>query len=488
MSKNIIIIIGGGQMGFSIASGLKQRQEPADLHVQVIEPNPEYREQMLMALGSELSISENIENADIEEADLVILATPISQFGDVTDQIATRLKDGAIITDVGSAKYTSVMRINESLDQSGRNHSDVFYVPSHPGVGKAGQGPLTGDPDMYEGHPVFVVPPGTEASSEKHAAFQEVKSFWSELGAKTAEIDVFSHDRFFGATSHFQHVAVFALTELGRESEQNNLSTGYYNARTWMRNTTRISQANPDMWVPVFQENKTALLEAAEGFSQKVDIIKRSLTDSDTPLELKEVLMQAHNYRISMRDDEPREGVVAELFDWAEFYDIELTDLPEAKNVSSLFNNKSGADFMRGTLLPTALAAALTLNVQEIDSAKVKGINIAENANPSFLDGSAPMLSDPDYLADLLFYNRDTFLPVLEAYMTKFDMVVEAIENKDDLKIRSLIEDVSDIRSAMPEPRKYLDVTTGMEVVRERYLVRSGLDQAVTEDENLSHG
>lgn len=483
MQNKRLIIVGGGQAGSSIARGVLAREMYR--HVCVVEPDVLSRTDLIGFINQrvvshskrvDFSIVPTLDDALFDRADMLMLATPVAHFGDIVRQIAPRLRPGAVITDVGSSKQKAMASISGALQAAGRE-DDVWLVGGHPGTGRSGQGPMSSDPDMYKGQPVFLVMPDEQVP--RMDAQDEVFSLWDGLGADVRMIDAFSHDQFFGLTSHFQHLAVFSLMAMAADGDDTYLTHGYQDARTWMRNTTRIANANVEMWLPVFEENRDAILSAADGFLLHWDMLGSALERQDIK-QFQSYINMAHTYRISMADAEPREGLVGELADWsASSPDGAGADCSEGVfSLTDRFDCAGALSLLRGTMLPSLMAAAMCLNARSIDGTLVHGVSIAGSPNPSFLDGTAPMLSDPGYMSDFLYYNGRVLRPAMAAYQHSLEGMCDMVRQGREDEMRAAILQVKGLRGLMPPPRKGLHAVSGMEPVRPDFVIDSDQEYA----------
>lgn len=439
-----VLVIGVGQMGGSIALGLVQA---SGYDVQVFDKDPAattfWQNKLADDPTSPTPVTDLITAA--KEADHVILATPISTFGSIVSTIAPHLKSGAIISDIGSAKVKSIERIEAAIKESGR--TDIHYVPAHPGVGNDGKGPETAKVDMLKGKSIFLVP--QDGMNTK--AFEQQKKLYADLGAGTPEIDAASHDNFFGTTSHLEHAIVFALTSLGRDAG-GGLNTDYKNGGSWLLNTTRIAKgANKDMWLAIFDDNREAILESAKRFKGYL----QGLTDkvvADDRDALHAQLLNAHEYRKTMQNDVARETVFGELQDAFGGKGGSL----QQQGLKGVFAHEAFGDFARRTGLPALIGVAIALNVKETDETLVQGLSIAEKANPSVLDGTAPALANPDTLTGLLVKTQKHAGLDREVarFISKFDEVIEAIAADNKPYLAKLIDEVHQTRLEMPDPRR----------------------------------
>ena len=73
--------------------------------------------------------------AAVEDADLVIVCTPVGACGPAAKAIAPALKPGCIVSDVGSVKQTVI------ADMAPHIPAGVHFIPAHPVAGTENSGP-----------------------------------------------------------------------------------------------------------------------------------------------------------------------------------------------------------------------------------------------------------------------------------------------------------------------------------------------------------
>jgi len=234
--------------------------------------------------------------------------------------------------------------------------------------------------------------------------------------------------------------------------------------------TTRIAQASIPMWQAIFRDNNGSILQAAQGFKTQIQTLKGALESNDRGA-LQNYLRKAHDFRSGIEEARPREAINGEVYDWARQSGAGEKEAINARpdSLATKFNEEALASLATRTMVPTMVSAALTLNAIEIQK-EFSGITIADKANPSFKDGSAAMLSDPEYVANLLYYNKEILLEKLARFEGKFAHIMEAVENKDDAAIAQIIEKASTIRGGMPDHRD-------PDQMREQFLVERGAQE-----------
>ena len=124
-----------------------------------------------LAIASEIAddIQQSVHNADI-----VILATPICTFEDIFRKIGPALKQGCIVTDVGSTKVLPHRWAAKRLPRT------VHYVGSHPIAGSEQRGIEFARDDLLDGAMCIL----TTTARTNRRAVGMLRKFWSKLGCR----------------------------------------------------------------------------------------------------------------------------------------------------------------------------------------------------------------------------------------------------------------------------------------------------------------
>jgi cyclohexadieny/prephenate dehydrogenase len=207
----------------------------------------------------------------VKGADLVILSVPVGACGPLAAEIAPNLRDGAILTDVGSVK-AAVVR-----DMAPHVPKGVHFVPGHPIAGTEQSGPEAGFAELFDGRWTILTPePQTDA-----AAVEKLKDYWTALGSKVEVMSPQHHDMVLGITSHLPHLIAFNIVNTAEhlarvtETEVIKFSAGGF------RDFTRIAASDPTMWRDVFLNNKEAVMEMLRRFSDDLAELKRAIEADD---------------------------------------------------------------------------------------------------------------------------------------------------------------------------------------------------------------
>lgn len=207
----------------------------------------------------------------VSDADLVIIATPISRIIEVVDAIKDNLKKGAILTDVGSAKENTVTEVSRRLG------SDYVFIGGHPMAGSENEGVLSAKPDLFR-NAFYILTPTQDTKTEALAALH---SLLSKIGAKVISISPGEHDEIVSLISHLPHIMSTSLVALV-DKEQTKLKNLFKLCAGGFRDMTRIAVSNPKMWLDISFENKKEIIKAIDKYIGYLDKFKQSLNSGDT--------------------------------------------------------------------------------------------------------------------------------------------------------------------------------------------------------------
>ena len=193
-----IVVFGTGLIGGSFALALKEAEA-------VEEVVGFGRTPSTLRVAQELGVIDRAginPTHEIEDADIVLVATPVAQMPEIFERIAPYLGPNTIVTDGGSTKGDVVAAARAAFgERIGQ------FVPAHPIAGAENSGPAAARWDLYRGRKVVVTPLPENADD----ALDHIKRAWSLCGADIYELTPEAHDRVFAAVSHLPHLLSFAL-------------------------------------------------------------------------------------------------------------------------------------------------------------------------------------------------------------------------------------------------------------------------------------
>lgn len=272
MLFNKLTIIGVGLIGGSLARALKAKKLCAEI---TGFGRAETNLKKAVELGVIDNYSLNIKTA-VADADVVVLATPLTTVEPLLKEVSAALKPEAIVTDVGSAKSSVVDAAMNTLGET-----LPFFVPGHPIAGREKSGVQASLAELFENHIVILTP----LPETKIHALSLVTQMWESVGANVINLKVEHHDQVLAATSHLPHMLAYALVDcLAAMQERDEI---FQFAAGGFADFSRIASSNPEMWHDVCFSNRESLLKVLESFDSHLSEIKAAISEGDSDTLLK---------------------------------------------------------------------------------------------------------------------------------------------------------------------------------------------------------
>jgi cyclohexadieny/prephenate dehydrogenase len=205
--------------------------------------------------------------AACEDADLVIVCTPVGACGAIAKAIAPKLKPGCIVSDAGSVKQTVI------ADMAPHIPKGVHFIPAHPVAGTENSGPEAALLDLFQGRWTILTPlPDSDPK-----AVDKLEAFWKALGSEVNRLDPANHDRILAITSHLPHLIAYTIVGTADDLGGHLNSEVLKYAAGGFRDFTRIAASDPTMWRDVFMNNREAVLEVLQRFQEDLFYLQRAI-------------------------------------------------------------------------------------------------------------------------------------------------------------------------------------------------------------------
>jgi prephenate dehydrogenase len=240
-----VVIIGLGLIGGSIGLALNRWSAANDnaLHITGFDDDMD-KQSKAKRIGAVNDTQWSL-TAAIDDADVIIVATPVGTMKDVFENIGGILKEGAIVTDTGSTK-ADVMEWAKILP------SHVHFVGGHPMAGKS-ESLDAADPDLFNGA-TWVVCPSVTASE---AAIRSVLGIIAATNAEAYFADPIEHDSYVAGISHLPFLVAATLVDtVTSDSSWRDMKSL---AASGFKDTTRLALGNPTMHRDILVTNGPAV-------------------------------------------------------------------------------------------------------------------------------------------------------------------------------------------------------------------------------------
>jgi prephenate dehydrogenase len=261
-----ITIVGVGLLGGSLGLAIKQRRLAAKVDGFV-------RRTSSIAECEKLGVVDHATRElapAVENADLVIVCTPLSQMRELTEKMLPALKKGAMVTDVGSVKGSVVEELEPLVAGAGGH-----FVGSHPMAGGEKTGVAAARADLFDGSVCLITP---TANSHKETV-RRVGEFWEGLGARLLKLSPAEHDDLVSRASHLPHVvaaelANYILSPAHSKEQATVCANGF-------RDTTRVASGSPEMWRDIALANRKNLGRVLGVFIEDLQEFRLALEKGD---------------------------------------------------------------------------------------------------------------------------------------------------------------------------------------------------------------
>jgi cyclohexadieny/prephenate dehydrogenase len=207
----------------------------------------------------------------VEDAQLVVLCSPVGAYKAIAEKIAAHLAKGAILSDVGSVKGAVIRDVGPFVPQ------DVHFIPAHPIAGTEYSGPDAGFASLFDGRWTILTPmPGSDKQ-----AVEKLKAFWQGLGSQVDVMDSSHHDLVLAITSHLPHLIAYNIVGTAHDLEKVTEGEVIKYSASGFRDFTRIAASDPTMWRDVFLNNRDAVLEVLGRFNEDLAQLQRAVRNGD---------------------------------------------------------------------------------------------------------------------------------------------------------------------------------------------------------------
>lgn len=262
-----VALIGIGLIGSSLARAIRLHGLAGHIAVSTRRPETLQKAQEL-----DLGDSYSLDPAEAaRDADLVVVCTPMGAYAAVAKAISGVLKDGVIVSDVGSVKSSAIRDLKPHLP------GHIHLVPGHPIAGTEHSGPEAGYAGLFPGHWCILTP---ETGTDTRAVAR-LSALWSACGANVEIMAPDHHDRVLAITSHLPHLIAYTIVDTASTLEDDTQKEVIKFSAGGFRDFTRIAASDPVMWRDVFLTNRTAVLDILGRFREDLDRMTRAIEQGD---------------------------------------------------------------------------------------------------------------------------------------------------------------------------------------------------------------
>ena len=258
-----VFVIGIGLIGGSLVLDIKKKYPEAIIYG--IDAKEAHLDKAL-----EIGVIEHkAKLEDVKNADVVIVSIPVDAQLSVIPKVLDLVSDDTLVMDVGSTKEDICLAVS-------RHPKRRNYLAMHPIAGTEFSGPTAAHNGLFDQKTNII------CEVEKTAfKLQEIAlGIFSKLGMRIRYMDAKSHDKHIAYVSHLSHISAFMLGKTVIEKEKNERDI-FDMAGSGFASTVRLAKSSPAMWAPIFEQNKTNVIETLDEYINNLQQFKELMMQND---------------------------------------------------------------------------------------------------------------------------------------------------------------------------------------------------------------
>jgi len=234
-----------------------------------------------------IDVEANLEQG-IKDSDLIILAIPVDAARKLLPNVLDLISDHQTVMDAGSTKAGIVGAVKDHPKRS-------RFVAFHPMWGTENNGPKSAIADSFAGKA------GVICNKEESAddALETVEKVVNALDMHMIYMNAEDHDIHTAYISHISHITSYALANTVLEKEREE-ETIFQLASSGFSSTVRLAKSHPEMWVPIFKQNKENVLDVLNEHISQLRKFKSAL-EKENYEYLEELITNANRIRGILR-------------------------------------------------------------------------------------------------------------------------------------------------------------------------------------------
>ena len=202
-------------------------------------------------------------------ADLVVLAIPVNAALKVLPKVLDLISDQAVVIDMGSTKE-AICKVVSKHPRRGQ------FLATHPIAGTEFSGPSAAIQGLFKNKTNIIC----EVEKTLPALGEAVITVFKTIGMHLRFMAAKDHDKHIAYVSHLSHISSFMLGKTVIEKEKNERNI-FDMAGSGFESTVRLAKSSPDMWTPIFEQNKINVIETLTEYIQNLNQFKAYMEKDD---------------------------------------------------------------------------------------------------------------------------------------------------------------------------------------------------------------
>ncbi|MFH4968686.1 prephenate dehydrogenase [Gaetbulibacter sp. M240] len=258
-----IYSIGVGLIGGSLALDIKKNNPEVVIHG-ISRKDETLNKALELKIIDKKAVLE-----DVKHADLVIVSIPVDATVKLLPAILDLIPDTGLVVDAGSTKFDICKAVEDHPKR--RN-----FLAMHPIAGTEFSGPEAAFEGLFMGKTNIVC----EVEKTTFKLQEKALKLFTDIGMRIRYMNPEAHDKHIAYMSHLSHISSFMLGKTVIEKEKNERDI-FDMAGSGFESTVRLAKSSPEMWTPIFEQNKTNVIETLEEYITNLKHFKELMEQND---------------------------------------------------------------------------------------------------------------------------------------------------------------------------------------------------------------
>ena len=256
-------VLGIGLIGGSLA--LAARKHIPDVEIFGLDKNEDH---LNRSIAIKL-IDFKLKSVDLKLMDLLLITIPVDAASKEIVSFLDVVHDNGLVIDFGSTKASI-------CDQVALHSKRGQFLATHPIAGTEFSGPDAAMEDLFLNKTQILC----ETHKTRPDLLEWAENWFRKMGMQIRPMDPTEHDQHIAYVSHLSHISSFMLGKTVVEKEKNE-KTIFEMAGSGFESTVRLAKSSPDMWIPIFNQNKDNILETLSEYINNLNQFKNLLEAND---------------------------------------------------------------------------------------------------------------------------------------------------------------------------------------------------------------
>lgn len=252
-------VLGIGLIGGSLA--LAARKHIPDVEIFGLDKNEDH---LNRSIAIKL-IDFKLKSVDLKLMDLLLITIPVDAASKEIVSFLDVVHDNGLVIDFGSTKASI-------CDQVALHSKRGQFLATHPIAGTEFSGPDAAMEDLFLNKTQILC----ETHKTRPDLLEWAENWFRKMGMQIRPMDPTEHDQHIAYVSHLSHISSFMLGKTVVEKEKNE-KTIFEMAGSGFESTVRLAKSSPDMWIPIFNQNKDNILETLSEYINNLNQFKNLL-------------------------------------------------------------------------------------------------------------------------------------------------------------------------------------------------------------------